>query len=173
MRAASFLNQRGHAMGSPLIRRVTILVTALLLSACGFQLRDQAIPPELMTIKVVGDTKSDLYRQVTTRLKASGVNLTDKEGIPVLTLGGVGNSSQVASVDALGQDKEYVLGYSTSFTVSMPGQPTQIFPITFNRSFLNKPDAALASSREQEQLGKEMQEQAASLIIRQLSQVKF
>ena len=32
---------------------------------------------------------------------------------------------------------------------------------------------SLASSREQEQLGKEMQEQAANLVIRQLSQVKF
>ncbi|MGN5157348.1 LPS-assembly lipoprotein LptE, partial [Aeromonas hydrophila] len=102
-----------------------------------------------------------------------GVELADKEGIPVLTLSGVGSTSQVASVDSIGQAREYVLGYNTQFTVSMPGKPTQVFPIAFNRSFLNKPDAALASSREQEQLGKEMQEQAANLVIRQLSQVKF
>ena len=129
----------------------------LLLQACGFQMRGTAIPPELMTMKVVGDNKSDFYRLVTTRLKASGVTLADKEGLPVLTLSGVRSSSQVASVDSIGQDREYLLGYSTQFTVSMPGKPTQVFPITFNRSFLNKPDAALASSREQEQLGKEMQ----------------
>jgi LPS-assembly lipoprotein len=91
----------------------------------------------------------------------------------VLTLAGVRSRSQVASVDSIGQDREYLLSYSTQFTVVMPGKPTQVFPITFNRSFLNKPDAALASSREQEQLGKEMQEQAANLVIRQLSQVKF
>ena len=159
-------------MGMSLTRWIAIMLTGLLLQACGFQMRGTAIPPELMTMKVVGDNKSDFYRLVTTRLKASGVTLADKEGIPVLTLSGV-SSSQVASVDSIGQDREYLLGYSTQFTVSMPGKPTQVFPITFNRSFLNKPDAALASSREQEQLGKEMQEQAANLVIRQLSQVKF
>ena len=160
-------------MGTTLTRWMAILLTGLLLQACGFQMRGTAIPPELMTMKVVGDNKSDFYRLVTTRLKAAGVQLADKEGIPVLTLSGVGSTSQVASVDSIGQAREYVLGYNTQFTVSMPGKPTQVFPIAFNRSFLNKPDAALASSREQEQLGKEMQEQAANLVIRQLSQVKF
>ena len=160
-------------MGMSLTRWIAIMLTGLLLQACGFQMRGTAIPSELMTMKVVGDNKSDFYRLVTTRLKASGVTLADKEGIPVLTLSGVRSSSQVASVDAIGQDREYLLGYSTQFSVTVPGKPTQVFPITFNRSFLNKPDAALASSREQEQLGKEMQEQAANLVIRQLSQVKF
>ncbi|MGL5815830.1 LPS-assembly lipoprotein LptE [Aeromonas sp.] len=160
-------------MGMPFIRWIAIILTGLLLQACGFQMRGTAIPPELMTMKVVGDKTSDFYRLVTTRLKASGVTLADKEGIPVLTLAGVSSSSQVASVDSIGQDREYLLGYSTQFSVTVPGKPTQVFPITFNRSFLNKPDAALASSREQEQLGKEMQEQAANLVIRQLSQVKF
>lgn len=160
-------------MGMPLTRWIAIMLTGLLLQACGFQMRGTAIPPELMTMKVVGDNKSDFYRMVTTRLKAAGVTLADKEGIPVMTLAGIRSSSQVASVDAIGQEREYLLGYSTQFSISMLGKPTQVFPITFNRSFLNKPDAALASSREQEQLGKEMQEQAASLVIRQLSQVKF
>ena len=160
-------------MGMSLTRWIAIMLTGLLLQACGFQMRGTAIPPELMTMKVVGDNKSDFYRLVTTRLKASGVTLADKEGIPVLTLSGVRSSSQVASVASIGQDREYLLGYSTQFTVSLPGKPSQVFPITFNRSPLNKPDAALASSREQEQLGKEMQEQAANLVIRQLSQVKF
>ena len=160
-------------MGMPLTRWIAIMLTGLLLQACGFQMRGTAIPPELMTMKVVGDNKSDFYRMVTTRLKAAGVTLADKEGIPVMTLAGISSSSQVASVDAIGQEREYLLGYNTQFSISMQGKPTQVFPITFNRSFLNKPDAALASSREQEQLGKEMQEQAASLVIRQLSQVKF
>ena len=76
-------------------------------------------------------------------------------------------------MNALGTDTEYVLGFGTQFTISVPGKPTQVFPINFNRSFLNKPDAALASSREQEQLNREMQEQAANQVIRQLSQVSF
>ncbi|MBZ6065497.1 LPS assembly lipoprotein LptE [Aeromonas schubertii] len=159
---------------SRLMRRwLVVLVAGLLVQACGFHLRGMAIPPELMTMKVVGDNKSDFYRMVTTRLRASGVTLADKEGIPVLTLGGVGSSNQVASVNVQGTEIEYVMGFSTQFTVSAAGKPTQVFPITFNRSFLNKPDAALASSREQEQLIREMQEQAADQVIRQLSQVSF
>ncbi|WP_421197381.1 LPS assembly lipoprotein LptE [Aeromonas enteropelogenes] len=160
-------------MGSIFTRWMAIMLAALLLQGCGFHMRGTGIPAELMTMKVVGDNKSDFYRLVTTRLKAAGVTLADKEDIPVLTLGRIGSSSQVASVNALGADTEYVLGFSTQFTVAVPGKPTQVFPINFNRSFLNKPDAALASSREQEQLNREMQEQAANQVIRQLSQVSF
>ncbi|MGL4716374.1 MAG: LPS assembly lipoprotein LptE [Aeromonas sp.] len=160
-------------MGTIFTRWMAIALTGLLLAGCGFHMRGSGIPSELMTMKVVGDNKSELYRLVTTRLKAAGVTLADKEGIAVLTLGGVGSSSQVASVNTLGADTEYVLGFTTQFSVSLPGKPTQVFPINFNRSFLNKPDAALASSREQEQLNREMQEQAANQVIRQLSQVSF
>ncbi|MGL5155769.1 MAG: LPS assembly lipoprotein LptE, partial [Aeromonas veronii] len=128
-------------MGTIFTRWMAIVLAGLLLQGCGFHMRGNGIPSELMTMKVVGDNKSDFYRMVTTRLKASGVTLADKEGIPVLTLGGVGSTSQVASVNALGTDTEYVLGFGTQFTISVPGKPTQVFPINFNRSFLNKPDA--------------------------------
>ena len=62
-------------MGMSLTRWIAIMLTGLLLQACGFQMRGTAIPPELMTMKVVGDNKSDFYRLVTTRLKAAGVEL--------------------------------------------------------------------------------------------------
>lgn len=152
---------------------LVILVAGLLVQACGFHLRGMAIPPELASMKVVGDSKSDFYRLVTTRLKAAGVELTDKEGTPVLTLGNVSSSQKVASVNILGQDTEYVQGFTSQFTIAVPGKPSQVFPIAFNRSFLNKSDEALASSREQEQLRREMEEQAADQVIRQLSQVSF
>lgn len=156
-----------------IIRATAFLLAAVLVQGCGFQLHGSGIPASLHTLKVVGDNKSDFYRLVTTRLKAAGVTVADKEGLPVLTLGGVSNSNQVASINAQGVDAEYVLGFSTQFSLSMAGKPTQVFPINFNRSFLNKPDAALASSREQMQLTKEMQEQAANQVIRQLAQVSF
>ncbi|MGL5224598.1 MAG: LPS assembly lipoprotein LptE [Aeromonas sp.] len=160
-------------MGTLFTRLMAMMLAALLLQGCGFHMRSHGIPKELMTMKVVGDNKSDFYRMVTTRLKASGVTLADKDGIAVMTLGSIGSTSEVASVNSLGADTEYVLGFSTQFTIAVPGKPIQVFPINFNRSFLNKTDAALASSREQEQLGKEMQEQAANQVIRQLSQVSF
>ncbi|PJG59193.1 LPS assembly lipoprotein LptE [Aeromonas cavernicola] len=160
-------------MSTIFTRLMAVVLTGLLLQGCGFHMRGSGIPSELMTMKVTGDNKSDFYRLVTTRLKAAGVTLADKEGVPVLALGNIGTTSQVASVNALGADTEYVLGFSTQFTIAVAGKPTQVFPINFNRSFLNKPDAALASSREQEQLNREMQEQAANQVLRQLSQVSF
>ena len=118
-------------------------------------------------------TTSDFYRLVTTtRLKASGVTLADKEGIPVLTLAGVQHQSgRLRRRHRPGS--RVPAGLQHPVQRDGAGQTDPGLPITFNRSFLNKPDAALASSREQEQLGKEMQEQAANLVIRQLSQVKF
>jgi len=80
-------------MGTIFTRWMAIVLAGLLLQGCGFHMRGNGIPSELMTMKVVGDNKSDFYRMVTTRLKASGVTLADKEGIPVLTLGGVGSTS--------------------------------------------------------------------------------
>lgn len=120
-------------MGTIFTRWMAIVLAGLLLQGCGFHMRGNGIPSELMTMKVVGDNKSDFYRMVTTRLKASGVTLADKEGIPVLTLGGVGSTSQVASVNALGTDTEYVLGFGTQFHhlgtgQADPGLPHQLQP---------------------------------------------
>ena len=57
-------------------------------AAAGLRFSDAGTAiPELMTMKVVGDNKSDFYRLVTTRLKASGVTLADKENIPVADSG--------------------------------------------------------------------------------------
>ncbi|MGL5036415.1 MAG: LPS assembly lipoprotein LptE, partial [Aeromonas sp.] len=135
-------------MGTLFTRLMAMMLAALLLQGCGFHMSSHGIPKELMTMKVVGDNKSDFYRMVTTRLKASGVTLANKDGIAVMTLGSIGSTSEVASVNSLGADTEYVLGFSTQFTIAVPGKPIQVFPINFNRSFLNKTDAALASSRE-------------------------
>ncbi|MGL5948847.1 MAG: LPS assembly lipoprotein LptE [Aeromonas sp.] len=154
-------------------RGLLLLLSVALLAGCGFHLRQRGLPSELLTLKVEGDNKSDFYRLVTTRLKAAGVTLVNRDDVAVLVLSPVSGRSQVASLNALGADTEYVLGFSSQFSVQLPGQPKQVFPINFNRSFLNKPDAALASAREQAQLSKEMQEQAASQVLRQLSQVSF
>ncbi|MGL5598783.1 MAG: LPS assembly lipoprotein LptE, partial [Aeromonas sp.] len=60
-------------MGTLFTRLMAMMLAALLLQGCGFHMRSHGIPKELMTMKVVGDNKSDFYRMVTTRLKASGV----------------------------------------------------------------------------------------------------
>ena len=63
--------------------------------------------------------------------------------------------------------------FSTQYSIKVPDEEPQVFNATFNRTFLNKSSEALSSSREQEQLSKEMQEQTADLILLQLSRVTF
>lgn len=152
-----------------------LLTAGLLLQACGFHLRGgELLPPQLTTLQVKGDDKSDLYRLVTLRLKRGGVRLVDGgEEVPVLTLGGTAVSNQAATVDSRSQVVEYVMRFSTQYSIKVPDEEPQVFNATFNRTFLNKSSEALSSSREQEQLSKEMQEQTADLILLQLSRVTF
>ncbi len=152
-----------------------LLSLALLLQGCGFHLRGGALlPPQLTALQVKGDEKSDLYRLVTLRLKRAGVRLVEAgEQVPVLTLGSTQVSNQAATVDNRSQVVEYVMRFNTEYSLQVPDEETQVFNATFNRIFLNKSSEALASSREQEQLTKEMQEQTADLILLQLNRVSF
>ena len=92
----------------------------------------------------------------------------------MLTLAGVRSRSQVASVDSIGQDREYLLELQHPVHRGHAGQTDPGLPITFNRSFLNKPDAALrllprAGAAGQGDAGTGRQPGR----VRQLSQVKF
>ena len=63
--------------------------------------------------------------------------------------------------------------FNTEYTIAVPDHEPQKFNASFSRNFLNKSSEALASSREQEQRTREMQEQTADLIMIQLSRLKY
>lgn len=148
---------------------------SLLLAGCGYHLRggEQLLPPELSRIQLVGDERSDLYRAVALRLRRAHVQLVSAEDAAVLTLGDIKVHNEAASVDNRSQVVEYLMLFSTQYTLVVPQHEPQQFSASFNRSFLNKANQALASSREQEQLKDEMLEQTADLILIQLSRLKL
>ena len=166
-------------MGGTLIRWLLCLCLIAGISGCGFHLRGgEMLSPKLHTLRLTGDNKSDMYRLVASRLKRAGIKLVDSaeingEPVPELSLGAISITNQVASVDSRSQAVEYIMQFNTQYVVTVPDHEPQKFTATFNRSFLNKSSEALASSREQEQLTKEMQEQTAELVLIQLSRIKF
>ena len=123
---------------------------------------------------LIGDSRSDLYRLVATRLKRARIDLVaGGEDVPQLTLGGIKVANQVVSVDSRSQAVEYNMQFTTEYSITVPDHEPQKFTASFSRNFLNKSSEALASSREQEQRTREMQEQTADLILIQLSRVTF
>jgi Rare lipoprotein B len=166
-------------MGGFLLRWVWSVLLLVSLSGCGFHLRGgEMLSPALHTMRLVGDDKSDMYRMVAYRLKRAGVTLVEKseidgKPIPELQLGGISVTNQVASVDSHSQAVEYVMHFSTQYSIKVPEHEAQKFTANFTRTFLNKSSEALASSREQEQLTREMMEQTADLVLIQLSRVSF
>lgn len=161
-------------MRSPIKAGFLILLT-LLLAGCGFQLRGgERLPPELQTLVLAGDDKTQFYRLVSARLMRAGVRLVEADGnTPVLTISELGQSNVTASVDTHAETLEYATRFATRFTLDMPEQPRQVFNVAFNRSFLDKSNLALASSREQEQLRQDMEMEAAAQIVRQLSRLSY
>lgn len=157
------------------IKAGILLALTLLLAGCGFQLRGgERLPSELQTLVLAGDDKTQFYRLVSARLVRAGVRLVEEDGnTPVLTISSLGQSNVTASVDSQADTLEYATRFATRFTLDMPERPRQVFNIAFNRSFLDKSNLALASSREQEQLRQEMEKEAASQIVRQLSRLSY
>ncbi|MCD8547970.1 MAG: LPS assembly lipoprotein LptE [Aeromonadaceae bacterium] len=155
---------------------VLTCLLGLLLAGCGYHLRggSQLLPPELSRLQLIGDTRSDLYRELALRLRRANVQLvTADESAAVLTLGDIKVHNEAASVDSRSQVVEYLMLFNTQVTLTVPEHEPQQFNVSFNRSFLNKSNQALASSREQEQLKEEMLTLTADQILLQLSRLQF
>lgn len=164
-----------HTRSRPLWRWLWLPLLGLLLGGCGFHMRGgELLPTQLHQLHLIGDSRSDLYRLVATRLKRARIDLVaGGEKVPQLTLGGIQIVNQVVSVDSRSQAVEYNMQFTTEYSITVPDHEPQKFTAAFSRNFLNKSSEALASSREQEQRTREMQEQTADLILIQLSRVTF
>lgn len=157
------------------IKAGLLILLTLMLAGCGFQLRGgDNLAPELQRLALVGDDKTQFYRLVAARLQRAGAQLVEPDALtPVLTISGLGQGNSVASVNSQANALEYATRFNTRFTLDMPDEPRQVFNVTFNRSFLDKSEQALASGREQQQLREQMEFEAAAQIVRQLNRLSF
>lgn len=154
------------------LTRIAPLAFVLLLSACGFHLRDAVVLPQSMNNTLIVGASSELYYEIENALRnAGGVVAQNMDATTsVLTLHAQNISRKVLSVDSLGRDAEYQLELRLSFSLRDPqGQLlADRETIRVNRDFSFDPDNVLAKSEEEASLRSEMLRQGVEQMMRRL-----
>ncbi|MBE9560151.1 MAG: hypothetical protein IMF15_05145 [Proteobacteria bacterium] len=162
---------------------VLALVTIVIgLHACGFQLRGSInLSAEISPMYIEQNNMFDLAREIRSLLATNKIEVVEdaKLSKAQLTLVNEEKTRRVLSVDGSGRAREYLLQYKVNFMVKtaiedpeikVKGGPDSISPdsISVARSLLFDPDAVLAITNEAEILYKDMQRDAARLILLKL-----
>ena len=160
---------------------ISLLLLVFILHACGFQLRGSLdLSEELSPIYLQQNSAFELAREIKTMLAANNILLeenTNKAHVnkikTQLTILNEVKSRRVLSVDASGRAREYLLKYTVNFAIKIK-QPEAMQAkdiedsVSLTRSLLFDPDAVLAVDHESEILYKDMQRDAARLILLKL-----
>lgn len=152
-----------------------IVLTASLLSACGFHLRgDYDVPEELSKMSVSSyDQYSTFTRMVKGQLRVNDIEVVPpSETIPNLHLLGEGVGERTLSLYQTARAAEIELTFRASYRVTMPDVGSKTFSTSVTRSYLDNPLSALAKSVERDMIEDEMRKLAATQIIRQMARLK-
>ncbi|MCK6262229.1 LPS assembly lipoprotein LptE [Vibrio sp. ZSDE26] len=152
-----------------------VVLTASLLSACGFQLRgDYSVPEELSTISVTSyDQYSTFTRLVKTQLRLNDVELvTPSEDVANIHLLGEGVGERTLSLYQNTRAAEKELTFRASYRVTIPELGAKTFSTSVTRSYLDNPLTALAKSVERDMIEDEMRKLASTQIIRQMARLR-
>jgi len=166
-------------MGANVSRRAWVAVTvaavaALLLSACGFQLRGEQdyVFKRLAVVGALPPVQARLERMVqggsNTRIVKPG-----QDPDATLTLSEV-RSSGVLTINAQGVAEEYVLDYTITYRLVGKDGALLLPPssIRLNRSMTYSTQYALAKSQESDLLFLDMQNDAVDQLMRRLAAVR-
>jgi len=169
------LSSHSKAYGNKAVLQLCMLVlSAALLSACGFKLRGAYTLPVVMQTTYIESPQisADLVRSLKVALKASDVNIseTKTEDAAVLKLFKEVKSKRTVSVDAKGRAREYTLTYSLSFALNSEQNKFTVSDqsIRIDRDFLFDPEDVLGNSRGESQLYEEMQQDLVRLLLLRL-----
>ncbi|HAV1549870.1 TPA: LPS assembly lipoprotein LptE [Vibrio parahaemolyticus] len=158
-----------------LIKLPVVLVTAGLLSACGFHLRGEySVPEELHTMSFSSyDEYSKLTRYVRSQLQLNKVDLVQpSSSVPNLHLIKATMDERTLSLYQNSRAAEKELTYVVQYRVTIPGFGSKNFTTTVNRNYLDNPLTALAKSVERDVIEDEMRQQAAKQMMRQLGRIR-
>lgn len=164
-------------MPSRRLRPVVPALAALLLCACGFQLRAPLmLPPDLAGVQVVArDPYSPLAQSLTRSIERAGVDVPDRRGpgVAVVRILSERWDSLPISVDQYGRAQEYTLRYAAVFM--MEGDdgeelvPQQV--IELSRDYVSLPENSTGSESEREMLSRELQREMAAAVLRRIDAV--
>jgi LPS-assembly lipoprotein len=168
-------------MTQSIIRQVGIFISfsllSIVLNGCGFQLRgNYLLAPELQTIEFSSvDKFGELTRLVKQHLTINDVNLvkTSDKPIPQMRILQDNLDRRTLSVFPNGQVAEYELIYTVRYQVLIPGKEIQDFNFELNRDYQDDPDIALAKSRELSLMLREMRQEAANKILRDMASIQL
>lgn len=154
---------------------VTAFMLALVLSACGFQLRGVADFP-FKSIYIQGanlSLKKDLIKQ----LKINSVQVLDSnEGAEVvLELVNELSEKRILSLSGGGLVREYELYYKASFRTRAAAEPTwsQVQTVQTRRDFSYNDNALLGKAEEEAGLNQDMRKDVTREIMRRLTAVRL
>ncbi|UPQ88610.1 LPS assembly lipoprotein LptE [Vibrio sinaloensis] len=162
-------------LSSPSLKMTAVILSASLLSACGFHLRgDYSIPEELETMSLTSyDQYSSFTRMMKGQLRMSEIDVVaPAENIPNLHLIGEGVGERTLSLYQNTRAAEKELTFRASYRVTIPELGAKTFSTSVTRSYLDNPLTALAKSVERDMIEDEMRKLAASQIIRQMARLK-
>ncbi|NOH72697.1 luciferase [Vibrio pectenicida] len=154
---------------------VSVILTASLLSACGFHLRgDYSIPEELDTLSLTSyDQYSSFTRMMKAQLRINEVKLVaPSENIPNLHIIGEGVGERTLSLYQNTTAAEKELTYTATYRVTIPDLGDKTFSTSVSRSYLENPLTALAKSVERDMIEDEMRLFTTGQIIRQMARLR-
>ena len=152
-----------------------VVLTATLLSACGFHLRgDYDVPEELSTMSLTSyDQYSTFTRMVKRQLRMNEINLVQPaEDVPNIHLLSESVSERTLSLYQNTRAAEKELTFRASYRVTIPETGDKRVSTSVTRSYLDNPLTALAKSVERDMIEDEMRKLAASQIVRQMARLK-
>jgi len=160
-----------------MIRNALLITTfAMLLSACGFQLRDHAeLPPEMaLTQMVVDDPYSPLARRVKKLLEQNGVQFVSADrATAILEIPMNESITSVLTIADNARVREYRVSHVVQFRLLDAGGAELLTMQTLrqSREISFDEQKILATSREQEYLKEDLAEDLARLLVNRLESV--
>lgn len=155
------------------LRLVTLLICTLLLSACGFQLRDSAdLPPEMASTHLAIDNEySDLARRLEILLTQNGVSLVGPaEATAILEVPVNRVVTDVLTIGDNARVREYRVSHTVEFRL-LDSQGSELLSrqtLRQTREISFDEQEILGASREQEYLQKDLANLMARLIVQRL-----
>lgn len=163
-------------------RLFLLLLAALILTGCGFHLRNRiALPADVGPVRVAS---SGMYSELTTHLtrglQAAGAELAPEPeaGLPAPPAATLRIVSErwgdlPIAVDQYGRSQEYSLRYAVIFSFKRADGsdlvPQQV--VEMSRDYVSQPDNATGTTTEREVLARELRREMAASILRRIDGV--
>tara|TARA_Y100000590_G_scaffold186317_1_gene212300 strand:+ start:1487 stop:1969 length:483 start_codon:yes stop_codon:yes gene_type:complete len=154
-------------------KRTIILCLLILLSSCGFQLRQSTIDIDKLdnTFIETSDSRSIFYRKLRAELNSNNIELATSKSIAknTITIHRDETGRRVLSVSARNVATEYEVFYRLSYSFVNEGRNSSLEEIELTRSYTFNENLVLGKSQEEEVLIEALASDLVRLMLRQIS----